>query len=122
MMHIFSVKVQSFHNHTGIWDFNPCSYSFLVEEESYDFSTVDLVGLQSRSKVTTVLDWRVEQQMCKEAQENVKSYACSQAYSFCLHSDNGPGYRCSCSPGYQGNPYIPMVAKVLQSLWIKCSQ
>lgn len=74
MMYIFSVKVQSFHNHNGIWDFNPCSYSFWVEEESYDFSTVDL---QSRSKVTTVLDWSVEQQTCKEAQENVTSYACS---------------------------------------------
>ncbi|CAL2234248.1 unnamed protein product [Prunus armeniaca] len=107
MMYIFSVKFQSFHNHTGIWDFNPCSCSFWVEEESYDFSTVDLVDLQSRSKVTTVNDWSIEQQTCKEAQENVTSYARSQDHSFCLDSDNGPGYRCSCSPGYQGITYIP---------------
>ncbi|CAL8102312.1 unnamed protein product [Prunus armeniaca] len=107
MTYIFSVKFQSFHNHTGIWDFNPCSCSFWVEEESYDFSTVDLVDLQSRSKVTTVNDWSIEQQTCKEAQENVTSYARSQDHSFCLDSDNGPGYRCSCSPGYQGITYIP---------------
>lgn len=101
----YSVTVDTFNNHTYILSFNPCSYTFLVEEESFNFSTADLMDLQ-RNKVSTVLDWAVGNQTCEDAQKNLTSYACKEN-SRCERSDNGPGYRCYCSPGYRGNPYLP---------------
>ena len=102
----YNVTVHTYHNHTFTWSFNPCSYTFLVEEGSFNFSTADLIDLQKIDKVSTVLDWAVGNQTCEEAQKNSTSYACKEN-SNCTKSDNGPGYRCYCSVGYRGNPYLP---------------
>ncbi|CBI18949.3 unnamed protein product, partial [Vitis vinifera] len=102
----FNVTVSSFSNHSDILSFNPCSYTFLTEEDSFNFSSADLIDLQNRSHVPTVLDWAVGEQTCEEAQKNLTSFAC-QANSICFDSNNDYGYQCNCSAGYQGNPYLP---------------
>ncbi|KAJ1376617.1 Wall-associated receptor kinase, galacturonan-binding domain [Sesbania bispinosa] len=85
---------------------NPCSYSLLVEEDSFNFSKADFINLQNRRTAPTVLDWSVGNQTCEEAKKNLILYAC-QANSMCIDSDNGPGYLCKCSQGYVGNAYLP---------------
>ena len=102
----YNVTVTSFSNHSEILDFNPCSYTFLVEEDSFNFSSADLIDNQNRSRVPTVLDWAVGNQTCEEAKKNTTSFAC-QGNSVCFDSDNDIGYQCNCSAGYQGNPYLP---------------
>ena len=100
----FNISVLSYYNHVSVWDFNPCSYAFMAEERAYNFSTRDLLDLKG-NKIPMVLNWAIGDQNCNEAKEGLESYAC-MANSDCHDSNNGPGYRCSCSKGYQGNPYL----------------
>ncbi|THF97570.1 hypothetical protein TEA_018941 [Camellia sinensis var. sinensis] len=102
----FNVRVRSYDNHTLVWNFNPCSYAFIAEEAAYNFSSSDLANLQNRTMFPVVLDWSVGNQTCAEAKSNLTSFAC-KANSDCYDFDNGPGYRCNCSQGYEGNPYLP---------------
>ncbi|GMP46683.1 hypothetical protein CsSME_00014738 [Camellia sinensis var. sinensis] len=102
----FKFNVSSHDNHTRVWEFNLCSYAFVAEEINYTFSSIDLANLQNRSMVPVVLDWAVGNQRCDEAKKNLTSFAC-KANSNCYDFDNGPGYRCNCSQGYEGNPYSP---------------
>jgi hypothetical protein len=106
-LRIFSITVNSYYNHSAVHSFNPCGFAFLVEAEAYNFSSLDLQQLQNRETVPLVIDWAVGNQTCENAQKNRTSYACKAEYSYCNNSINGPGYRCNCSKGFQGNPYLP---------------
>lgn len=101
----YGITVGSFYYHEGVWDFSKCSYAFVVEEKRYNFSTTDLHTLSIDSTFPLVLDWAVGNSSCAEAKINLTSYMCMEN-SVCFDSDNGPGYLCRCSEGYQGNPYI----------------
>ncbi|RWR74573.1 putative ATP binding protein [Cinnamomum micranthum f. kanehirae] len=108
---LFGVKIKSFNNHTDVWSFNPCSYAFFVDQEfNLNFSVSDLSNTDFRDRngqVPVVIDWVVEwNETCQEATRNLTKYACLSENSECSDSINGPGYRCSCSAGYQGNPYV----------------
>ena len=102
----FTVGLGSFSNHSAVLNFNPCGFGFVVEEKVYNFSSLDLTNLLNIETVPVVLDWAVGNETCPDAQINLTSYACKAAYSECYNSNNGPGYRCNCSSGSQGNPYL----------------
>ncbi|PSS00112.1 Wall-associated receptor kinase [Actinidia chinensis var. chinensis] len=101
----FQIEIFSYDNHTSVWSFNPCSYAFVAEETAFNFSSLDLADLQTRAKLPVILDWAVGYEPCDEARKNQTSYACKEN-SECYNFDNGPGYRCNCSEGYEGNPYL----------------
>ncbi|KAA8546579.1 hypothetical protein F0562_002682 [Nyssa sinensis] len=123
----FTVVVGSTWNHTNISDFNPCGYAFVVEEDYFNFSTLDLKDFQNRENVPMVLDWAIGNETCEDAKKNSSSYACRAVNSDCYNSPNGLGYFCNCSRGYQGNPYliddcqglsISLLVLVVGSSWI----
>jgi hypothetical protein len=103
----FNLSVKSYKNYSAVRNFNLCGFAFLVEAEAYNFSSLDLTNLRDRVKVPVVLDWAVGYETCEDAKVNMTSYACKAEYSECYNSTNGAGYRCNCSTGYQGNPYLP---------------
>ncbi|XP_027093999.2 wall-associated receptor kinase-like 6 [Coffea arabica] len=102
-----NVSLTSLNNHTKVWDFNPCSYAFVVEEKAFNFSASNLTNLSDDLSLPVVVDWTIEEGSCEVAQRNTTSYACSGKNSHCYEPFKGLGYRCSCDQGYEGNPYLP---------------
>ncbi|KAI3995666.1 hypothetical protein MKX01_031439 [Papaver californicum] len=94
-------------NLTEVWPFNPCSYTFTAETDSFKFSALDLVDMhrKGREVLTVVIDWAIGMQTCIEAQKNPSTYQCDGNTS-CVDPINNPGYRCVCQEGYKGNPYL----------------
>ncbi|KAK1269866.1 Wall-associated receptor kinase 2 [Acorus gramineus] len=108
----YKAHLQSFQNHSNVLNFNPCSYAFLVEKDWFTFNGASDLGgrrfVDAHEQVPLVLDWAIGEQTCEEAMGNTISmeFACRSNNSDCYDSSNGPGYRCNCSKGYTGNPYL----------------
>ncbi|KAG6695619.1 hypothetical protein I3842_09G106900 [Carya illinoinensis] len=105
----FSLEVHSFYNHTKVWSFNPCSYAFVVKKDNFSFSSAYLSRPQYIETFPLVLDWTIGDKRCENA-VNKSDYICG-GNSTCYSPENGYGYRCNCSEGYEGNPYLPTGCK-----------
>ncbi|KAL8159854.1 hypothetical protein V2J09_001391 [Rumex salicifolius] len=107
----YAIGVVSLNNHTNISFFNPCSYAFLAETEKFTFQGVsdflDPTFKNRTTNVPVVMDWNVGNgTTCDQAKQSSSSYACHENTN-CTDVDLGSGgYRCSCLPGYEGNPYL----------------
>ncbi|KAJ6730515.1 WALL-ASSOCIATED RECEPTOR KINASE-LIKE 21 [Salix viminalis] len=101
----FTIAIASLNNHSGILDFNPCSYAFIIEKKKFNFSRSYLRDLKNVGKLPVVIDWSIGKNSCAEVKKSSLYNAC-QGNSTCHDPDNGNGYLCRCLDGYRGNPYL----------------
>uniref|UniRef100_A0A0D9XGS5 Protein kinase domain-containing protein n=1 Tax=Leersia perrieri TaxID=77586 RepID=A0A0D9XGS5_9ORYZ len=100
----------------------PCRYVFLAEDEwiqttyrhplNYSHEN-SIYNRTDDFAVPVVLDWAIRRNLhnCSTATGNMTEYACRSDNSVCIDAINttngvGFGYRCRCSEGYEGNPYL----------------
>ncbi|KAF3335169.1 Wall-associated receptor kinase 2 [Carex littledalei] len=93
------------YSHDGFLSFNPCDYSFLVDQDWFKFGKSNLT-MSTNTSVPVWLNWALRENNCAQAQKNPELYGCRSRNSECYDSVNGPGYLCKCLKGYQGNPYL----------------
>lgn len=112
----FYFLFRSDQNKTGHKNYSSCAYAFIGEAGRYNFSALNIYNLISKKfRYEMVLDWTVGDTNCQEAQKNISSYLCKEN-SECFDVDNVKGYRCNCSVGYQGNPYLEKGCQGIKSL------
>ncbi|XP_066372670.1 wall-associated receptor kinase 5-like isoform X2 [Miscanthus floridulus] len=101
-------------NYSHVWEYSPCSYAFIAEQNMFNFSASYAKATNFREMyganhtgVPMVLDWAIGTGTCNNySMINHTSYACVDRNSECIDAPNGLGYSCVCSQGYAGNPYI----------------
>ncbi|KAI3817054.1 hypothetical protein L1987_10841 [Smallanthus sonchifolius] len=104
-----NMTLRSFNNHVNITDFNPCSYAFFVEQGKFNFSTTNLIDFERVTKMPMLIDWAIGNLTCDQAKDR-DDFLC-KGNSECDQDYGGPGYRCRCLEGYEGNPYVPYDCK-----------
>ncbi|VAH97230.1 unnamed protein product [Triticum turgidum subsp. durum] len=107
----FEVKFEM--NQSKVWDFNPCFYAMVAEVGWYNFRQQDLTGSlgfmndRAQGGAPIIADWAIRNGSClEEGKDTPNDHACISANSYCMAANNGPGYLCQCSKGYEGNPYL----------------
>jgi hypothetical protein len=110
---LISLEIRFEMNQSKVWHFNPCFYAMVAEIGWYNFRQQDLVGrfgfIDGRANrgARTVADWAIRKGSCPEkGKDKPNDFACVSANSYCTAANNGPGYLCQCSQGYEGNPYL----------------
>ncbi|KAG9135999.1 hypothetical protein Leryth_015878 [Lithospermum erythrorhizon] len=100
------INLLSTYDHARVLKQNPCGHAFVIEKEIFKFSSANLTNLRRVTELPMVVDWVVGTINCATAKKNLTSYACKGSNTVCYEPPGDVGYRCACTPGFEGNPYL----------------
>ncbi|KAL0698023.1 hypothetical protein Bca4012_054145 [Brassica carinata] len=85
----FETRPARLPNMTSVYDFNPCTYAFLMENGTFHFNALeDLKNLRNVSQFPLVLDWSIGNQTCEEVGNRSM---CGMRNNTCFNSNSRPG-------------------------------
>nr|XP_016453695.1 PREDICTED: putative wall-associated receptor kinase-like 11 [Nicotiana tabacum] len=110
MPRILFASIQTMNTEKTSWTSSNCTYLLVVEKGIAESEFTQLLGKCKKDdyyNVRQAVNWVIGNVSCDKATGTPK-YACGKN-SRCVDDTTRPteGYRCNCSPGYQGNPYLP---------------
>ncbi|KAL4032581.1 hypothetical protein IC575_005660 [Cucumis melo] len=98
------LEVNSFKNHTEVFEFNPCGYGFVIKQDQFHFSS-KYISNYARREVPLVLDWAIPNGTCSKSNNKTDcNNICGQNTQKISFVND---YRCQCLHGFTGNPYLP---------------
>ncbi|XP_060171914.1 wall-associated receptor kinase-like 10 [Lycium barbarum] len=124
-----NVSIQTMNTEKTSWASNNCSYVLILEKGFSESNFTQLFGKCKEDdyyEARVAFDWVIGNVSCDKAMRRPKYYACRNN-SRCVDDTTRPGegYRCNCSAGYQGNPYLPHgcqdINECASPKWKRCS-
>ncbi|KAF3450256.1 hypothetical protein FNV43_RR06336 [Rhamnella rubrinervis] len=104
-----NVVVNSYYNHSEIWESNPCGYAFVADETKFKLkfpANTSFKKLKSIKGLPMVINWAIgnDSVRCDDAKKK-DNYACKNNSDCVDVHDGSGGYRCRCLKNFEGNPY-----------------
>uniref|UniRef100_I1PZF9 Protein kinase domain-containing protein n=1 Tax=Oryza glaberrima TaxID=4538 RepID=I1PZF9_ORYGL len=114
----FSLGFYNYNTTKKVLNFSSRSYAFVVEKDQFKFKSsyakADNFMEELARGIPIILEWITDNETCEEAALE-ESYACVANNSECLNVREAPGYRCNCTQGYEGNPYLKDGCRVVNT-------
>uniref|UniRef100_A0A0E0DWP0 Protein kinase domain-containing protein n=1 Tax=Oryza meridionalis TaxID=40149 RepID=A0A0E0DWP0_9ORYZ len=114
----FSLGFDNYNTTKEVLNFSSRSYAFVVEKDQFKFKSsyakADNFMEELARGIPIILEWIAGNETCEEAALE-ESYACVANNSECVYVKEAPGYRCNCTQGYEGNPYLKDGCRVVNT-------
>ncbi|EEF52934.1 wall-associated kinase, putative [Ricinus communis] len=120
------IDLGSYYDHTLAWNFNPCSYAFLAEQDCFKFSLSDIWNLSNNNHLTfqnptsapVLLDWVVGLETCEKVGKIQQTILVGETATV-LTQQMAQDIAATAMKAIKETHIFPMDAKMLMSVLIR---